>query len=91
MQKRLEKDKALLQQKVEQMEVLLREQEEREARMNKNCMQLIDVMEEFQKRCSESGNLHPTGENNLVEYIGQSLQPLRNDYRSYLADSKVRL
>lgn len=89
MQKRLEKDKALLQQRVEQMEALLKEQESREERMNRNCMQLIDFMEEFEKRFSESGNVAAPIENNMAEYIGQSLQPLRNDYKSYIADSKV--
>jgi len=89
MQKRLEKDKALLQQRVEQMEALLKEQEAREDRMNKNCIQLIELAEEFEKRFSESGSITALADKNIAEYIGQSLAPLRNDCQSYVADSKV--
>lgn len=88
-QKQLDKDKALLQQRVEHMEQLLREQQEREARMQQNFSNLMEVIDELRQKNGELDGQQMDGANNFDEIIQKSLNPICNDYRDFLADSKV--
>ena len=71
------------------MEELLRDQQAREEQMRQNYMSLIEFIDDFRKRFSQSTVVQQVDERNFETLLDQNLFPIYNEYKACMAASRV--